>query len=108
MKHFPSKHYRCARLITFLISFFILFWGIRVPDFSREQKPQPMRRAMLENKITQNLHISIVKIHLEAATFHQSTSESPASCKNSPEPQPITSIMSFLPIDQLPSRASPV
>jgi hypothetical protein len=90
-----------------LISFFILFWGIRVPDFSREQKPQPMRRAMLQNKIAQNFHISVVKIHLESVVFHQSIFELPASCKNSPELQPITSIKSFPQIDQLPSRASP-
>ncbi len=55
------KHSHYIRFITLMIPLFLVFMGMRVPDFSRPQKPKPMRRAVLDKTPVHNVLQSIVK-----------------------------------------------
>lgn len=108
MKLFLTNNYRCIRFVTCMIPFILLFWGIRVPDFSCPQKPKPMRRAMLENKKVLSIQKAHVKKHLEPVIINHTVSEAITACRYTSEPQKFHSSRSFLTILPLPPRAPPV
>jgi len=47
---------RFLLLVSFLVAFFLLFAGMRVPDFARPHRPKPSPRAVIESqvKVSQN------------------------------------------------------
>lgn len=64
MKKF-AYYTRFARFIVFLIPLFLVFMGIKVPDFSRPHKPKPMRRAMLDKTPSRTIVESAVKVDVD-------------------------------------------
>jgi len=108
MKHFLSKHRLFVRFVIFMIPLFLLFVGIRLPDFSRLQKPKPMRRAILENKNVQNFQEAIKKITLEPITINQATPKVTPQYRHVSQPRADQFVQRFLPAIPLPPRAPPV
>jgi hypothetical protein len=43
--------------------------GMKVPDFSRPQKPKPMRRAVLDKTPVQKVLQSVVKVDIDPITI---------------------------------------
>ena len=53
------------RFVTLMIPLFLVFMGMRVPDFSRPHKPKPMRRAVLDKTPANTVLQSIVKVGVD-------------------------------------------
>ena len=56
-----TKHNRYIRFVALMIPLFLVFMGMRVPDFSRPHKPKPMRRAILDKTPAHTVLQSVVK-----------------------------------------------
>lgn len=101
-------HSRCIRFITLLIPLFMVFVGMRVPDFSRPHKPKPMRRAILDNKSARSIEQSIVKIAVDPFITTPLNLVFLSSDKFVPEALPKHLSVSLLLLSLLPSRAPPL
>jgi hypothetical protein len=108
MKMF-AKHSSYVHFITVLIPFFLVFMGMKVPDFTHPHKPKPMRRAVLDKTPAYTVIQSIVKADsdnccvsslplLFVVTTKIYTTEAP----------PIFSPVPFLSLSPFPPRAPPV
>ncbi len=104
---FLVRHNRSLRYVAYMIPLFLLFVGIRLPEFSRPHKPKPMRRAMLENKNVRIFQEAIVKIHLEPVVLDKESTKFITTCWYTSTPLPALFYQPFLSITPLPSRAPP-
>ena len=104
-----AKHSRYIRFVTLMIPLFLIFMGMRVPDFSRPHKPKPMRRAILDKTPAHTVLQSIVKVDVDSCCIlSQPTLVTLAIEEHSTEVSPV-----FLPVPLLlqspfPPRAPPV
>ena len=57
-----AKHGRSFHFITLLIPLFLAFVGMKVTDLSRQHKPKPMRRAVLDRIPSRTIVHSVVKV----------------------------------------------
>ena len=103
-----AKHSRSVRFVTLMIPLFLVFMGMRVPDFSRPHKPKPMRRAVLDKAPAHNVLQSIVKVTVDPcciaslpSIFFLVTEE------YSPNGHPLFSPVPFLSLSPFPPRAPP-
>lgn len=102
------KHSRYIRLTTLMIPFFLVFMGMRVPDFSRPHKPKPMRRAVLDKPLVQTVLQSVGKIDADPFLTSPHTFVFLATEEYSTEVHPISSPSHFLSLSLFPPRAPPV
>jgi len=103
-----AKHSRCIRFITFMIPLFLVFVGMRVPDFSRPHKPKPMRRAVLENTSARTIVQSVVKIDVDPVIANLPTLVFLPTEDFSPAVHPVYLPVPLLSLSPLPPRAPPV
>lgn len=102
-----AKHSRCIRFLTVVVPLFMVFVGMKAPDFSRPLKPKPMRRAVLEKTSARTIVQSVVKtdpdpvIPSPPALIFLSTEEHP------PEAHAIHWPVPLLSLRPLSSRAPP-
>ncbi len=59
------KHSRCILFIALMIPLFLVFAGMRVPDFSHPHSPKPMRGAVLDKTSVQTVLQAAVKIDVD-------------------------------------------
>ena len=102
-----EKHSCCIRFIVLLIPLFLVFVGMRVPDFSRPHKPKPMRRAVLDKTPVRTVLQSIVKIHIDPVIATPLIIVFAPAEEYSPEAPPIRSSVPLLALNPLPPRAPP-
>jgi len=103
-----AKHSRCLRFISLLIPLFLVIMGMRVPDFSRPQKPKPMRRAILAKTTAHTVLQSVVKAAeypcclatLPTVVFHVTEDYSPVV-------PPVYSPAPLFTLSPFPPRAPP-
>jgi hypothetical protein len=107
MKRLIAGHDLYVRFVICLVAFFLLFMGIRLPDFSRAPKPKPMRRAMLDNQNVRPFHKAFIKVHLDPVVIGQTICQCAAPYEFVQEPYTYHSFQSLLSIIPLPSRAPP-
>lgn len=103
-----AKHNRCIRFITLMIPLFLVFMGMRVPDFSRPHKPKPMRRAVLDKTPAHNLLQSIVKADADPCIAGLPAIVLCATEEYSPEERTTNSPIPLLLLSPFPPRAPPV
>jgi hypothetical protein len=103
-----EKHNRYIRFITLMVPLFLVFMGMRVPDFSRPHKPKPMRRAVLDKAQAQTVQESIVKINVTPFLASQHTFVLIAAEEYIPEVQPTHLPVPLLSRSPFPPRAPPV
>ncbi|NTW88622.1 MAG: hypothetical protein HGB26_05765 [Desulfobulbaceae bacterium] len=101
------KHSRYLRFIILLIPLFLVFFGMKVPDFSRPQKPKPMRRAVLDKTPVKTVLQSIVKIDIDPCITSLPTIVFLATEEYFPEASPIHSPVHLLSRSPFPPRAPP-
>ena len=102
-----TKHKLYIRFIALIIPLFLVFVGIKVPDFSRVHKPKPMRQAVLDKTPDQTENQSIVKNGIDPVISSLLTLVFLTAEKHSPEAQPFHSSVSFLSLSPLSPRAPP-
>lgn len=105
---FVEKHRRCIRLITLLVPLFLVFVGMRVPDFSRPHKPKPLRRAVLEKTSARTIVQSVVKVDVDPDVADVQTIALFSAKEHSPEVQPVFSPVPPLSLSPSLSRAPPL
>lgn len=103
-----AKHNRFIRIITLIIPLFLVFMGMRVPDFSRPQKPKPMRRAVLDKTPVQKVLQSVVKIDIAPITIPAHDLTFLATEDYYPEAHIIYSPVPLLSLSPFPPRAPPL
>lgn len=101
------KHKRYIRFITLMIPLFLVFMGMRVPDFSRPHKPKPMRGAVLDETTGQNVLQSIVKIDGDSCITTLPPTPPLAAKEYHPEVRSIHSPDPLLSLSPFPPRAPP-
>ena len=102
-----NKNIPRIRFITLIIPFFLVFLGMKVPDFSTPHKPKPIRRAVLNKTPIQESKQSIVKITLEPVTPSFGALVFFDTVKQSLHVQSVHTSIPVLTLSALPPRASP-
>jgi hypothetical protein len=103
-----AKQSRCIRFITLIVPLFLVFMGMRVPDFSHPHKPKPMRRAVLDKTQVKTVFQSVVKIEVAPFLTTPHTFALLATEDYLPEVHPIYSPVPLLLLRPFPPRAPPV
>lgn len=103
-----AKQSRYIRFISLMIPLFLVFMGMRVPDFSRPHKPKPMRRAVLDKTQVKTVFQSVVKIAVDPFLTTPHTFAFLATEDYFPEVHPIYSQVPLLLLSPFPPRAPPV
>lgn len=102
------KHSRYLRFILLLIPLFVVFAGMKVPDFSRPHKPKPMRRAVLDKTPVQTVMQSVVKIDVDPFVSSRAQVVVPATEEFFPEVFPVHVPAPLLLLSAFPPRAPPI
>lgn len=103
-----AKHSRGIRFITIMIPLFMVFIGMRVPDFSRPHKPKPMRRAVLDNTSARTIEQSVAKVDVDPVITSPLTLVFLSTAEYPPEVPPIHTSLPLLLLSLLSPRAPPV
>ena len=101
------KHSRCIRFLTVVVPLFMVFAGVKAPDFSRPLKPKPMRRAVLEKKSARTIVQSVVKTDLDPIITSQPTFLFLSMEEHAPEAHPVQPPVPLLSLRPLSPRAPP-
>lgn len=99
-----SQYIRCVILVMPL---FLVFMGIRHPDFTRPNKPKPMRRAVLDKTPVNKVLQSIVKVETIPCIINPPIFVIPTPEDYSPEVQEIHLPVPLLLQSPFPPRAPP-
>lgn len=102
-----AKHSQVVRFIILLIPLFLVFAGMRVPDFSRPQKPKPMRRAVLDKSSARTIVQAVVKVDVAPVIISQTNLVFLPAVHFSPEAHPVYLPVPLLSLSPLPPRAPP-
>ena len=98
-----AKHGRSFHFITLLIPLFLAFVGMKVTDLSRQHKPKPMRRAVLDRIPSRTIVHSVVKVAEDPVTAIQLNLVFRPATGTSSEAPP----HNYLPVPQLSLSPSP-
>ena len=102
------KHGRWIRFLTVVVPVFMVFVGMKAPDFSRPLKPKPMRRAILEKTSARTIVQSVVKIEADPAITTPTPLDFLSTEEYSPEAVSDSSSVPLLSLKPLSSRAPPL
>ena len=80
---------------------------MKVPGFSRPQKPKPIRRAILDKTSARTILQSVEKIDVDPVTTSPPTLGFLSTEEHSPEAPSIHSSVSLLALSSLPPRGPP-
>jgi hypothetical protein len=90
-----------------MVPLFMVFVGIKAPDFSRPLKPKPMRRAVLEKSTARTIVQSVVKTALDPVVSNQPDLVFLPTEEHFPETHPVRWPVPLLPLRPLSPRAPP-